>query len=136
MTTFISRRLDELDDGDQPTGHARHAFLLKPLTGRTHQLRVALKALGAPVLGDPMYAATADARLEERCYLHAAVMRIPAGSPALSDGAESIEVRCQPSEGSAFCASTMETVWREWFPPDALGETWFDGTPVKSSFVI
>lgn len=28
------------------------AFLLKPETGRTHQLRVALKSLGAPVLGD------------------------------------------------------------------------------------
>lgn len=28
------------------------AFLLKPETGRTHQLRVAMKSLGAPVLGD------------------------------------------------------------------------------------
>ena len=28
------------------------AFLLKPETGRTHQLRVALKSLGSPVLGD------------------------------------------------------------------------------------
>lgn len=27
-------------------------FLLKPKTGKTHQLRVALKSLGAPILGD------------------------------------------------------------------------------------
>lgn len=31
---------------------ALRAFLLKPETGRTHQLRVAMKSLGAPVLGD------------------------------------------------------------------------------------
>lgn len=34
------------------SGRPLRAFLLKPITGRTHQLRVALKSLGAPVLGD------------------------------------------------------------------------------------
>ena len=41
--------------GQQQAGRQRpalRAFLLKPETGRTHQLRVALKSLGAPVLGD------------------------------------------------------------------------------------
>ena len=33
------------------------AFLLKPETGRTHQIRVAMKSLGAPVLGDQVRAA-------------------------------------------------------------------------------
>ena len=33
-------------------GRPLRAFLLKPVTGRTHQLRVAMKSLGAPVLGD------------------------------------------------------------------------------------
>ncbi len=32
-----------------------HLLLLKPQTGRTHQLRVHLKALNAPIIGDPLY---------------------------------------------------------------------------------
>ncbi len=51
------------------------AYLLKPGTGRTHQLRVAMKSLGAPVLGDERYAAKAAASREERCYLHCAALR-------------------------------------------------------------
>lgn len=45
-------------------------FLLRPRTGRTHQLRVAMKSLGSPILGDPLYAGAA-AMEEERAYLHA-----------------------------------------------------------------
>lgn len=43
-------------------------FLLKPKTGKTHQLRVALKSLGSPILGDPRYGAIES----DRMYLHAA----------------------------------------------------------------
>lgn len=45
----------------------RRLFLLKPHTGRTHQLRVALKSLGSPILGDSRYGGEAA----ERGYLHA-----------------------------------------------------------------
>jgi 23S rRNA pseudouridine1911/1915/1917 synthase len=35
---------------------ARHTFLLLQLeTGRTHQIRVHLKAIGHPIVGDPVY---------------------------------------------------------------------------------
>lgn len=40
---------------------------LKPTTGRTHQLRVHLKQLGHPILGDPLYGGAKANRL----YLHA-----------------------------------------------------------------
>lgn len=43
------------------------AFILKPYSGKTHQLRVALKSLAAPILGDSLYGGTSA----ERTYLHA-----------------------------------------------------------------
>jgi len=43
---------------------------LSPLTGRSHQLRVHMLALGHPILGDPIYA-TGDARAHPRLMLHA-----------------------------------------------------------------
>ena len=47
------------------------AYFLRPHSGRTHQLRVALKSLGAPILGDELYGGTPAAR----CYLHAVHLR-------------------------------------------------------------
>jgi 23S rRNA pseudouridine955/2504/2580 synthase len=47
---------------------------LKPVTGRTHQLRVHLQSIGTPIVGDFKYGA-ADARgrgeLEDKLHLHA-----------------------------------------------------------------
>lgn len=42
-------------------------YILKPYSGKTHQLRVALKSIGAPILGDTSYAGAHSART----YLHA-----------------------------------------------------------------
>ncbi|QDE32908.1 TIGR01621 family pseudouridine synthase [Shewanella polaris] len=42
-------------------------YLLKPLSGKTHQLRVALASIGVPILGDQLY----GGELSDRCYLHA-----------------------------------------------------------------
>lgn len=41
--------------------------LVKPLTGKTHQIRVAMKSLGSPILGDTLYGGVES----DRCYLHA-----------------------------------------------------------------
>lgn len=47
-------------------------FALFPETGKTHQIRVAMKCLGAPILGDPLYGARAHGSLAlDRTYLHA-----------------------------------------------------------------
>jgi 23S rRNA pseudouridine955/2504/2580 synthase len=47
---------------------------LKPITGRTHQIRVHLQAIGTPIVGDFKYGA-ADARgrgeLADKLHLHA-----------------------------------------------------------------
>jgi len=39
----------------EPVGHGLGRYLLTPLTGRTHQLRVHLAGLGIPIVGDPLY---------------------------------------------------------------------------------
>jgi len=44
---------------------------LEPLTGRSHQLRVHLLAIGHPILGDALYAPPAIAALAPRLLLHA-----------------------------------------------------------------
>ena len=58
---------------------------LRPLTGRTHQLRVHCVAIGAPILGDVKYArpdqnnafaATIDG-LSSELHLHARALRLP-----------------------------------------------------------
>lgn len=49
---------------------------LHPLTGRTHQLRVHMAALGCPVVGDPLYSRS-DSRLRDvRLALHAVRLTI------------------------------------------------------------
>jgi tRNA pseudouridine32 synthase/23S rRNA pseudouridine746 synthase len=44
---------------------------LEPLTGRTHQLRVHLQALGHPILGDSLYAPPPTREAAARLLLHA-----------------------------------------------------------------
>lgn len=48
---------------------------LKPLTGRSHQLRVHMLELGHPILGDPLYA-TGAALDHPRLMLHAEELRL------------------------------------------------------------
>ncbi|MGK2953091.1 MAG: RluA family pseudouridine synthase [Thiobacillus sp.] len=44
---------------------------LEPITGRSHQLRVHLRELGHPILGDALYAPPEVRALSERLLLHA-----------------------------------------------------------------
>lgn len=48
---------------------------LEPITGRSHQLRVHLKALGHPILGDALYAPLTVQTKAPRLLLHACVLR-------------------------------------------------------------
>ena len=45
--------------------------MLEPVTGRTHQLRVHLLAIGHPILGDMLYAPAAVQAVADRLLLHA-----------------------------------------------------------------
>lgn len=49
---------------------------LQPLTGRSHQLRAHLAALGCPIQGDPIYALAHPSTLRERMHLHATAVSL------------------------------------------------------------
>ena len=68
-------------------------FVLQPQTGRTHQLRVMMKALGSPILGDTRYGGTAA----DRGYLHATCLQFDWQD-------EHIAIRCLPTTGTLFAA--------------------------------
>ncbi len=53
----------------------RAAVILQPRTGRTHQLRVHLRTIGCPIIGDALYARGTCARGATRLLLHAIALR-------------------------------------------------------------
>ncbi|MDU9003002.1 RluA family pseudouridine synthase [Sedimentitalea todarodis] len=63
---------------------------LMPKTGRSHQLRVHMLALGHPILGDPLYAEGAAAD-HSRMYLHSEELRLKH-----PDGGASMKFRAPP----------------------------------------
>lgn len=52
-------------------GRAVSRVELSPVTGRSHQLRVHLQAVGHPILGDDLYGADPSRRADSRLMLHA-----------------------------------------------------------------
>lgn len=49
---------------------------LEPVTGRSHQLRVHMQALGHPILGDDLYAPEEGRTVSDRLLLHACALRL------------------------------------------------------------
>lgn len=60
---------------DPASGFSRLA--LEPVTGRSHQLRVHLLAIGHPIVGDALYAPAALAACSPRLLLHAESLTLP-----------------------------------------------------------
>lgn len=63
-------------------GHRAAWMALRPLTGRTHQLRVHMRALGHPIIGDPKYGDASTADLSEGLRLQLHHRRIELEHPA------------------------------------------------------
>lgn len=64
---------------------------LEPVTGRSHQLRVHMEALGHPILGDDFYGTPASCARAERLMLHACRIEFePPGAGVL------LRVECPP----------------------------------------
>ena len=87
-------------------------FLLQPLTGKTHQLRVALKSQACPILGDARYGGS----VSDRVYLHAWQLRFSyQGIPIcvrapLNDGEHFLRQGAQLSQWADSLLSTPKPI--------------------------
>lgn len=70
------------------------AVLIKPYTGKTHQIRVVMKSLGAPIVGDKRYGGSDS----DRMYLHADSLSFDAFE-------SSFKIQSSPSPGELFSLS-------------------------------
>ena len=78
-------------------------FLLKLHTGKTHQIRVALKSLGSPIAGDLRYANKNEAKKEQRGYLHAYALRFTLNNKNYS-------YKVAPHEGDRFQTQEIDEI--------------------------
>lgn len=69
----------------------KRLFALRLYSGKTHQIRVALKSIGSPVLGDSLYGGTTA----DRMYLHALQL-------LFTYNGEHFHLTCPPAEGALF----------------------------------
>ncbi|MDO9238029.1 MAG: RluA family pseudouridine synthase [Aquabacterium sp.] len=66
---------DRVTIGDGQAGQTRVA--LEPITGRSHQLRVHMLAMGHPIVGDPLYGDQGLQASFPRLMLHASQLDLP-----------------------------------------------------------
>ena len=81
-------------------------YILKPYSGKTHQLRVALKSIGSAILGDVMYSGTAS----ERTYLHAYAL-------SFVWRGEQIQLTLPPNSGDEYLALVKHQDFQAWQSP-------------------
>jgi len=101
-----------------PLSSGKRLYLLKPHSGKTHQLRVALSSIAAPICGDPLYYPKADSPKAEahtskvqRGYLHAYALRFQYKN-------ECYEFVSPPADGELFLqtavAEQLQAICQPW----------------------
>ena len=90
-------------------GDGRRLFLCKPHTGKTHQIRVALRSVGSGIAGDAIYGCeTAD-----RGYLHAFALHFPYQG-------EWRQFSSVPEQGELWKTAEVQQALTEWQFPSTL----------------
>jgi len=77
-------------------------FWVTPSTGKTHQIRVALKSIGAPILGDKRYSGS-DA---DRGYLHACRL-------VFDWNDKQVDINCPPTFGEYFLCDEFKILYAD-----------------------
>ena len=67
---------DVTDENDVSAILPKTMVLFRPHTGKTHQLRVAAKSLGLPIVGDDTYNDANVSKHAKRTYLHAVALHL------------------------------------------------------------
>jgi tRNA pseudouridine32 synthase/23S rRNA pseudouridine746 synthase len=75
----------------------RRLCVVKPTSGKTHQIRVAFKSLGSPILGDERYKGS----VSDRLYLHSYALQF-------NFQGQSFEATCLPQSGEFFINNDLE----------------------------
>ncbi|MGB3727029.1 MAG: TIGR01621 family pseudouridine synthase [Glaciecola sp.] len=96
-TTFFFSALMPSNTEHQKPKQSYRLFIVKPITGKTHQIRVALKSLSSPILGDKRYKGEAADRL----YLHSY-------SLVFNYHERNFDIRCLPQQGKHFVEHTLD----------------------------
>ncbi len=78
-------------------GNGKRLFVVKPYTGKTHQIRVMCKSIGSPILGDDLY----KGEQADRTYLHAFAVRFTLNG-------EQFDIQHPPTTGEHFCNDFMQ----------------------------
>ncbi|WP_432473117.1 TIGR01621 family pseudouridine synthase [Amphritea sp. HPY] len=111
LTQFFSHSL----------GGGLRLFLLKPHTGKTHQIRVAMKSVGAAIVGDERYHEVTE-EVVDRGYLHAY-------SLSFNLQGRDYCFRCPPRIGELFqLAAAVEQI-SHWQQPELLAWPVIPGQP-------
>lgn len=100
ITQFFSASLSE----------GNRLFIVKPHTGKTHQIRVALKSIAAPIVGDALYADANSCVNTDRAYLHAY-------SLAFCVRGQDYRFTELPREGHLFLASEFVSAIQKFITP-------------------
>lgn len=108
ITQFFSYALDS----------GRRLYLLKPHSGKTHQLRVALSSIGAPIIGDTLYYSNMNDKASnglistpDRGYLHAYALKFEFLGKAYEFILPPTEGHYFLSEKTNFCLNTIKNPW-------------------------
>lgn len=109
QTRFFAAGLGHLADETNPI---RTLILFRPYTGKTHQLRVAAKSVGLPLLGDPIYSdgSCCGSHTVSRTYLHATGLHIPSSDMI---GVDPLTVWCPPPFEDAWDDEESRTGFRD-----------------------
>lgn len=91
-------------------GLGKRLYLLRPLSGKTHQIRVALNSIGAPIIGDNIYNASSAS---DRGYLHAYAL-------SFSFNSSIYQYIMPPKSGEIFATESTSEVIKNQIAPWTL----------------